>query len=74
MIIEIGMKIKLKRIEKKFKQYEMAEKIGISREYLRRIENNTAKNPSIGVMKKISEVLEISVQELFFNEEHTGVN
>lgn len=65
--MDMGMKMKLIRIEKRLKQYEMAEMLGISREYLRRIENNTAKNPSIPIMKKISEILEISVQELFFD-------
>lgn len=61
-----GLNIKLKRIEKGFKQYEFAEKIGISREYLRKLENGTAKNPSIELMKKVSEILETPVQNLFF--------
>lgn len=64
--MNIGMKVKLKRIEKEIKQYEMAEMVGISREYLRLIENGTKKNPSILIMKKISEVLETPIQELFF--------
>lgn len=64
----MGIKIKLKRIEKGFKQYEFAEKAGISREYLRRIENGTAKNPSISIMKKIAELLETDAQELFFQD------
>ncbi|RXI49145.1 XRE family transcriptional regulator [Clostridium tetani] len=64
----MGLKIKLKRIEKGYKQYVFAEKVGISREYLRLIENSKAKNPSIQVMKKISQLLETPVQELFFNE------
>ena len=63
--MNMGMRIKLKRIEKRFKQYEMAEMVGISREYLRLIENDIAKNPSISVMKKISEVLKIQICELF---------
>jgi putative transcriptional regulator len=61
-----GLNIKLKRIEKGFKQYKFAEMLGISREYLRLIETGKAKNPSILVMKKISEILETSAQELFF--------
>lgn len=61
-----GLKIKLKRIEKGFKQYELADEIGISREYLRLIEANKARNLSIPIMKKISEILETPVQELFF--------
>ncbi|WP_102399508.1 helix-turn-helix transcriptional regulator [Haloimpatiens massiliensis] len=64
----MGLKLKLKRIEKGFKQGELAEKVGISRYYLSALENGRAKNPSILVMKKISEILETSVEELFFNE------
>lgn len=62
----MGMKIKLKRIERGLKQYEFAKKLGISREYLRLLENDTAKNPSVELMKRISEVLETPVQDLFF--------
>lgn len=62
-----GLKIKLKRIERGYKQYQFARDLGISREYLRRIENGTAKNPSIELMKKISLILESSPEELFFS-------
>lgn len=63
----MGIEIKLKRISKGIKQYEMAKKVGISREYLRLIENGKAKNPSIKVMKAISKELDVPVQELFFD-------
>lgn len=59
-------KIKLKRTEKCIKQYELAQRVGISREYLRRIESGEAKNPNNSIMKKISEILETSIEELFF--------
>lgn len=62
----MGLKIKLKRIEKGIKQYELAEILGISRYYMQLLEKGTAKNPSIDLMKKISEILEAPVQELFF--------
>lgn len=62
----IKYKIKALRIGKGFKAGEFAEKVGISREYLRQIENGTAKNPSCKIMKKISEILEMSIDELFF--------
>ncbi|KAJ49439.1 putative transcriptional regulator [Clostridium tetanomorphum] len=61
-------KIKALRVGNGFKAGEFAEKVGISREYLRLIENGKAKNPSILIMKKISEILETPVTELFFNE------
>lgn len=64
----MGLNIKLKRTEKSIKQYELAKQAGISREYLRLIECGKATNPSIQVMKRISEILETSVQSLFFDE------
>lgn len=64
----MGLKLKLKRIEMGFKQYEFAEKIGVSRYYLSALERNKVKNPSILIMKKISELLGVTVKELFFEE------
>ena len=61
-----GLNIKLKRIEKGYKQYELAEKLGITRQYLLSIENGNAKNPNIELIKKISKLLNTSAQELFF--------
>ena len=63
-----GMKIKLARIQKHKKQNEFAKELGISREYLRLLENDQARNPSVGLMKKIASVLEMTVGELFFDE------
>ena len=60
------MKVKIARIKKKIKQQELAEMVGISREYLRKIENDAA-NPTRTIMIKIAEILECSVQELFFS-------
>ena len=64
----MGLNIKLKRIEKGYKQCEFAGKTGISRQYLRLIETGKAKNPSVEVMKKISLLLDTGIQELFFEE------
>lgn len=66
--MRLGKMVKIRRIEKEIKQYEMANMIGISRQYLRLIENGKANNPSIAIMKRISQVLEIPVQELFYSE------
>ncbi len=64
------MKYKLKaiRVGNGYKQGEFANKLNISREYLRRMENGEIKNPSINLMKKISILLNTSVEELFFSE------
>lgn len=59
------MKVKIARIKKRIKQKDLAEMVGISREYLRHIENDEA-NPTRSLMLKIAEILECSVQELFF--------
>lgn len=62
------MKIKLERIKRRKKQYEFAQELGISREYLRLLETDQAKNPSLDLMKKIASTLEMNVGELFFDE------
>ncbi|MBO1264447.1 helix-turn-helix transcriptional regulator [Proteiniclasticum sp. SCR006] len=64
-----GMKIKIARIQRHKKQYQFARELGISREYLRLIESDKAKNPSTDLMKKIAEQLETKVGALFFDEE-----
>ena len=61
-------KVKAKRVCLGFKQGEFAEKVGISREYLRLIENGKAKNPSVELIKKISKELNSTPQDLFFSE------
>ena len=61
-----GLLVRLKRVEKEYKTTELAKMLGITREYLRLIEIGKAKNPSIELMKKISELLDTPVMELFF--------
>lgn len=65
----MGLKVKLKRIEKGIKQCELARKIGISRYSLSALERDKVKHPNLEVMKKISKILETPVQELFFSDE-----
>ena len=60
------MEVKIARIRKKIKQQDFAEMVGISREYLRQIENDTA-NPTRSIMIKIAEILDVPVEKLFFN-------
>ena len=59
-------KIKALRVGQGIKAGEFAKTLGISREYLRLIENGKAKNPN---MIKIAKALDTTVQELFFSEE-----
>jgi putative transcriptional regulator len=62
----MATKLKIGRTKSDLKQYELAEKLGISRYYLSALERGKYKNPSIELMKKISKILEMPVQDLFF--------
>lgn len=61
-----GLKIKLSRIEKGYTQKQLGELIGVKSVTIRSYENGT-REPKIKTMKKLSEILEKSVQELFFD-------
>ena len=65
------MKYTLKglRVGQGFKAGEFAKDLGISREYLRLLENGKAKNPSVELMKKIAKKLNSDVVTLFFTDE-----
>lgn len=65
----IKYKIKSLRVGMGYKQGEFADSLGISREYLRLIENGTAKNINRNLMIKISKELNSTVTELFFSDE-----
>ncbi|WP_294363544.1 helix-turn-helix transcriptional regulator [uncultured Clostridium sp.] len=62
-------KIKALRVGQGIKAGEFAKELGISREYLRCIENGKAKNPNRDLMLKIAKILDSTVQELFFSED-----
>lgn len=59
--------LKAKRVELGIKQKDFAKALGISQQQLNRIETGRAE-PRRDLMKKISEILETPVQELFFEE------
>lgn len=62
----MGLKLKIKRIEKGIKQKELAKSLGISQQYLSKLESETSTNPSNELMLNIANQLETSVQEIFF--------
>ncbi|MDU1825428.1 helix-turn-helix transcriptional regulator [Clostridium sp.] len=62
------MKIKIARLNQNLTQSQLAKKVGVSRQYIRLIENHIAKNPNNELMKKISNELNKTVQELFFED------
>ncbi|SNX53052.1 helix-turn-helix transcriptional regulator [Thermoanaerobacterium sp. RBIITD] len=62
-------KLKLKRIELGIKQKNLAQQVGITPQYLMKLEQGKAKNPSVDLMKRLADSLNCTVQELFFNED-----
>ena len=68
-ISNLKYKIKALRVGRGIGASDFAKQLGISREYLRLIENGKAKNPNKDLMIKIAKALDSTVQELFFSEE-----
>lgn len=62
--INLGKKIKILREQKHLTQEKLAEKAGISLDYLGKIEVNINK-PGLTALLKISQALDISMEELF---------
>lgn len=65
------MKYKLKglRVGAGYKAGEFAKELGISRQYLRLLENGQATNPNKKLMVKIAKLLNTNVNYLFFESE-----
>lgn len=61
-------KLKAERVNKGIKQKDLAKQLGVTPQYLNSIENGRTE-PRRDLMQKISNLLEISIQELFFNDE-----
>ncbi|MGH4140744.1 helix-turn-helix transcriptional regulator [Clostridium sp.] len=61
----MSYKLKAKRVEMGIKQGDLAKQLQITPQYLCKIEKGEI-SPRLDLMKKISEILETSVQELFF--------
>lgn len=64
IIINIGLNIKEKRKNKGFTQAELASKINVDPKYISRIETGIS-TPSLAVIIKISQILNIEITELF---------
>ena len=61
----IGKRIKKARLEKHYTQEKLSEMLNVSVEHLSRIENG-AYRPSLGLIEKISEILEFDESFLMF--------
>ena len=62
----IVFNIKMIRQQKNITIYKLAKLTGLSRTYIRNIENNIEVNPSIAVLYKIAEALNVNIKDLFY--------
>lgn len=62
----MGCKIKERREFLKMSQEELAEKSEVSRATISSLENNSERNTSTKILKRIASALETTVGELFF--------
>lgn len=66
---QIGARIKYYRNIKELEQAEFAEKTGISRQYLSRLERG-ASRPSIDLLFRIADVLEVNIAAIMKNDDN----
>lgn len=64
----IGDRVKKIREEKRMSMSELAEKAGVAKSYLSSIERNIQTNPSVQFLEKITQVLEVPVDSLLYDE------
>lgn len=62
----MGLNLKLRRISLGKKQKDIAKNVGITNQYLCKLESGKAKNPSREIMIKLAVELNSTVEELFF--------
>ena len=62
----MGCKIKERREFLKLSQEELAEKSAVSRATISSLENNSERNTSTKILKRIASALDTTVGELFF--------
>lgn len=63
LLIALGQKIRSYREEKKLRQGDLAKLCGVHRNWVCNIENGLM-NPSVLLIKKVADVLNVSVDEL----------
>lgn len=62
----IIFRIKELRKARNISAYNLSKSVGISRSYLSLLENNKFFNPTLEVLSKISEALNVNVKDLFY--------
>ncbi|MCB9820321.1 helix-turn-helix transcriptional regulator [Candidatus Nomurabacteria bacterium] len=60
---KLGKNLKKLRLEKKFSQGNLAEKLEVDRAYISNIENGRM-NPTLSTLEKIAQALKVSIKEL----------
>lgn len=60
--------IKNIRENKNMTLYELSKKCDVSRSYLIDLESNRRTNPSVSVLQKIANALNVNIKELFYSE------
>lgn len=58
--------IKPLRKSRNISLYELSNLTGVSRTYLRNLENNKAFNPTLFILDKIAKALNVSIKDLFY--------
>lgn len=64
----IGKRIQQLRKSKGLSLTELAERAGVAKSYLSNVERNIQSNPSIQFLEKITDVLNVSVESLIYDE------
>jgi transcriptional regulator with XRE-family HTH domain len=60
----LGKMLKRIREEKGLTQVELAQKSGVTREYITMIETGARKNPTVDTLKRLAKALKVKVGEL----------
>lgn len=61
---KIGKRIADRRVEKRIEQVELAERAGLSRAYVSRLEGGSVQNPKVFDLERLAGVLDLSLPEL----------
>ena len=65
MKVNIGDFLRLKRLEKRRSQGDIAKRVGVSTNYISGIENGNQTNPSDEIIVKLAEVFDVNEDDLF---------
>lgn len=65
--VKLGNKVSFFRKKNRLSQKDLAEKLNVSRQFISSIENNK-KDPSLCMAIKISKILDVTVEDLFYLE------